>query len=139
MSRWQNSGTTGLTFPADPETLRTAGPGFLIAAMRAFGALSTDNEVAAVTRFDSFRGGSTGRKAVLDVRYRRPDPALPTALFVKFSRDFDDPRRDRGSSQMELEVAFGCLSAATALPITVHRDPAHRTDLVRGRRDRTAL
>lgn len=121
MSRWQNGGTTGSMFPADPDTLRAAGPEFLTEAMHAFGALSTDNEVAAVTRFDEFRGGSTGRKAVLDVRYRRPDPTLPTALFVKFSRDFDDPRRDRGKSQMELEVAFGALSAATALPITVPR------------------
>ncbi|MFV8163235.1 hypothetical protein ACNQVK_14270 [Mycobacterium sp. 134] len=73
----------------------------------------------AITRFEECTGGSTGRKALLDIRYAHPADGLPTELFVKFSRNFDSPRRDRGKSQMALEVAFGALSAGTTLPVTV--------------------
>lgn len=119
MQRWVTGDGTGLEFPADPDTLRDAGPEFLTSALRAFGVLPPDNRISAITRFEDCTGGSTGRKALLDVRYADPADGLPTGLFVKFSRDFDDPRRDRGKSQMELEVAFGALSARTELPVTV--------------------
>lgn len=118
MTRWATGDATGVSFPADPETLEHAGADFLTSAMHAFGTLSPDNSVRRITRIEAVGGGSTGRKALLDVEYEHPC-ALPDALFVKFSRDFGDPRRDRGASQMELEVAFGAMSAATALPITV--------------------
>ncbi|WP_371454690.1 hypothetical protein [Mycobacterium sp. GA-1841] len=111
--------TTALRFPADPETLRTAGPEFLTTALHTFGVLAEHNRVDAITRLEECSGGSTGRKALLDVRYSHPTGGLPTELFVKFSRDFDNPRRDRGKTQMELEAAFAALSADTALPITV--------------------
>ena len=42
-------------------------------------------------------------------------------LFVKFSRDFDDPVRDRGRTQMESEVKFASLSLAPGFPIVVPR------------------
>lgn len=119
MQRWVTGDGTGLEFPADPDTLRDAGPVFLTAALHAFGALPQENRISAITRFEDCTGGSTGRKALLDVRYADPADGLPTELFVKFSRDFDNPRRDRGKSQMELEVAFGALSADTKLPVTV--------------------
>ncbi|MFV8302762.1 hypothetical protein [Mycolicibacterium peregrinum] len=119
MQRWVTGDGTGLEFPADPDTLRAAGPVFLTAALHAFGALPRENRISAITRFEDCTGGSTGRKALLDVRYADPADGLPTELFVKFSRDFDNPRRDRGKSQMELEVAFGALSADTKLPVTV--------------------
>ena len=44
-----------------------------------------------------------------------------TELFVKFSRDFDDPVRDRGRTQMESEVKFASLSLAPGFPIVVPR------------------
>ncbi|MGV0814984.1 hypothetical protein ABQF34_23720 [Mycolicibacterium boenickei] len=119
MQRWVTGDGTGLEFPADPDTLRDAGPAFLTSALRAFGVLPQDNRVSAITRFEDCTGGSTGRKALLDVIYAYPVEGLSTELFVKFSRDFDDSRRDRGKSQMELEVAFGELSAHTQLPVTV--------------------
>lgn len=119
MQTWVIGDRTGLEFPADPDTLRNAGPDFLTSAMRAFGVLPPGNRVSAITRLEECAGGSTGRKALLDVRYAQSVAGLPTELFVKFSRDFGDPRRDRGKSQMDLEVAFAALSAGTALPVTV--------------------
>lgn len=119
MQRWVTGDDTGLRFPADPDTLRETGPAFLTAALHAFDVLPRDNRVSVVTRFEDCSGGSTGRKALLDVRYADPADDLPTELFVKFSRDFDSARRDRGKSQMELEVAFGALSAGTKLPVRV--------------------
>lgn len=116
MTRWATA-ESGLLFPAEPDSLRDAGAEFLTTAMRQFGTLSPDNSVTAVTGFRECGGGSTGRKVALEVSYARPGP--PTALFAKFSRDFDDPRRDRGRTQMDLEVRFGALSARTALPVAV--------------------
>ena len=116
MTRWATV-SGGLKFPAEPDALRVGGAEFLTAAMRDFGTLPPDNEVVTVNRFQECAGGSTGRKAMLDVTYRRPGP--PTELFVKFSRDFDNPRRDRGRSQMDLEVRFAELSAQTRLPVAV--------------------
>ncbi|CRZ13260.1 hypothetical protein [Mycolicibacterium neworleansense] len=119
MQRWVIGDGTGLEFPADPDTLRSAGPDFLTSALHTFGALPQGNRITEITRFQECAGGSTGRKALLDVRYADPADLLPSELFVKFSRDFDNSRRDRGKSQMELEVAFGALSAGAELPVTV--------------------
>ena len=51
----------------------------------------------------------------------RPQPGLHTELFVKFSRDFDNPIRDRGKTQMEPEVRFASLSRVAGFPIAVPR------------------
>ena len=56
---------------------------------------------------------------MLSVEYDRPAPGLHTDLFVKFSRDFDNPVRDRGKTQMEPEVRFAALSRAPGFPIAV--------------------
>ena len=72
---------------------------------------------SAVTELTEFRGGSTGRKALLSVEYDRGD--LPADLFVKFSRDFDDAARDGGRTQMEFEVRFALLSQTPEFPIVV--------------------
>jgi hypothetical protein len=119
MTHWVTGDATGLAIPADPATLREAGAEFLTTAIRRFGLLAADNKVTRVSRFEECGGGSTGRKALLDVEYERPQPGLRTELFVKFSRDLDNPRRDRGKSQMELEVSFAALSVRTDLPIAV--------------------
>ena len=109
----------GRLIPADPEALRSGGPRFLTDAFRASGVLSADNTVRRITDFREIVGGSTGRKVVVSVEYDKPLPGLHTDLFVKFSRDFDDPTRDRGKTQMEPEVRFASLSRVPGFPIAV--------------------
>ena len=92
--RWVTGDHFGLAIPADPAALRAGGAAFLTEAFRISGALGTDNAVKRISQFDEVPGGSTGRKLLLSVEYDVPD--THTDLFVKFSRDFDDPIRDRG-------------------------------------------
>ena len=110
---------SGLLIPAHSAALRDAGEPFLTAAFRASGALAADNRVLRITRFEDCAGGSTGRKLLLSVAYQKPAPGLPTDLFVKFSRDFDDPNRDRAKNQLEPEVRLARLSRAPGFPIAV--------------------
>jgi hypothetical protein len=109
----------GLAIPADPNGLRNGGARFLTDAFRASGVLADGNAVAGIAEFREVAGGSTGRKVVLSVEYDRPQPGLPTDLFVKFSRDLSNPVRDRGKTQMEPEVRFASLSRAPGFPIAV--------------------
>ncbi|NGY03370.1 hypothetical protein [Solimonas terrae] len=109
----------GLPIPADIEALRTAGLPFLNEAFRVFGALAADNRVTRITEFRECPGGSTGRKLLLAVDYAQPAAGLRRELFVKFSRDFDDPIRDRARTQMEREIAFAQLASAPGFPIAV--------------------
>jgi hypothetical protein len=118
---WERGDLLGHDFPVHLEALRAAGPAYLTGAFRATGALGPDNHVSAITQLEPFRGGSTGRKALLSVRYERPDPDLPEHLFVKFSRDLDHEIRDRGKRQMESEVRFGLLSRIPDFPVAVPR------------------
>jgi hypothetical protein len=110
---------TGLDIPAHAEALRAAGTDFLTRAFRAFGSMPPDNHVTAITRFDDCPGGSTGAKLFLTVDYARAEPGLPTELFVKFSRDFADPRRDHQRGEMESEARFAALSRLPGFPIEV--------------------
>ncbi|OBK34988.1 hypothetical protein A5658_10050 [Mycobacterium sp. 1245111.1] len=112
--RWVVGDHLGLSMPADPNALRAGGTAFLTEAFRAYG---IDNSVTRITRFAEVSGGSTGRKALLRVEYAAPG-AL-TDLFVKFSRDFDSPIRDRGKTQMESEILFASLSREPGFPIRV--------------------
>ncbi len=116
---WVRGDATGLLYPAHPDALRMAGTGFLTAALRTYGTLSADDEVVAIDRFDEVSDGSTGRKAALTVRYAGEHPHAPANLFVKFSRDFDDPVRDIGRTQMESETRFAALTRAPGFPIVV--------------------
>jgi hypothetical protein len=118
---WERGDLLGHDLPVHLEALRAAGPTFLTSAFRATGALGADNRVVAITELEPFRGGSTGRKAVLSVAYERPDGDLPERLFAKFSRDLDDELRDRGKRQMEPEVRFGLLSRIPDFPVAVPR------------------
>lgn len=111
----------GLRFPAHREALLAGGAEFLTAAFRATGALATDNCVTRIDRFQECPGGSTGRKFFLTVGYERPVPGLHEQLFVKFSRDFQDHRRDRAKVQMERETRFALLSRSPDFPVTVPR------------------
>ena len=114
--------TTGLLIPARPEALAEAGAAFLTQAFRAFGALGADNAVARIVSAAPCPGGSTGAKLFLSVEYARRDASLDTELFVKFSRDFDDARRDsRGRWEMAPEVPFNALARLPGFPIKVPR------------------
>jgi hypothetical protein len=110
---------TGLRMPAHPEALRAGGEDFLTEAFRAFGSIAPDNRVARITRFEPCLGGSTGQKVFLSVEYERPGPGLHADLFVKFSRDFSDPLRDRGRYEMESEARFAAVSRMPGFPISV--------------------
>ena len=111
---------TGLAIPAHPDAIREAGEAFLTRAFRAFGSLGDDNAVARITRIEPCPGGSTGQKLFVTIEYAKPDPALHTELFVKFSRDFADERRDeQGRFEMRSEVPFARLSRNAGFPIRV--------------------
>lgn len=110
---------TGLTIPAHAEALRAAGAVFLSTAFRAFGSLDPGTRVARITRLENCPGGSTGQKLFLSVEYDPPAPHLHTDLFVKFSRDFSDPLRDRGRFEMASEVRFAALSRLAHFPVSV--------------------
>jgi hypothetical protein len=117
--RWVTGDQFGLAFPADPVGLRGGGPRFLTDAFRASGVLDGDNSVTRITEFHEVAGGSTGRKVTLAVEYGKAAAGLHTDLFVKFSRDLDNPIRDRGKNQMEPEVRFASLSRVPEFPIAV--------------------
>jgi len=117
--RWVTGDHFGLSIPADPAALRAGGTAFLTRAFRASGALAADNAVTRISGFQEVPGGSTGRKLLLRIEYEKPDAHAHTDLFVKFSRDLDNPVRDRGKTQMESEVLFASLSGAPGFPITV--------------------
>jgi hypothetical protein len=119
LHRWVTGDQFGQPIPADPAALRSGGPRFLTRAFRLSGALAIDNSVTSITDFREVAGGSTGRKVALSVEYDKPQPSLHTDLFVKFSRDLDNPLRDRGKTQMEPEVRFAALSRAPGFPIAV--------------------
>ena len=111
---------TGLAIPAHPDAMREAGADFLTRAFRAFGSLGQDNAVASIAHIEHCPGGSTGQKLFLRVAYARPDPALHSELFVKFSRDFGDDRRDaQGRFEMRSEVPFARLARGADFPIAV--------------------
>jgi len=117
--RWVTGDQFGVAIPTDPSALRVGAPAFFTDAFRASGALMDGNSVTRVTDFREIAGGSTGRKAMVSVEYERPAAGLHTDLFVKFSRDLDNPIRDRGKTQMESEVRFASLSRAPGFPIAV--------------------
>jgi len=116
---WVEGDIFGMEMPTCPRALQEAGPEFLTRAFRRIGSISDENAVARITRFEDCPRGSTGRKVLLSVEYAQPDPALHTDLFVKFSRDFDDPLRDNQRYEMECEARFAAVSIAPGFPIDV--------------------
>ena len=116
---WVTGDHFGLPIPADPAALHAGGAAFLTRAFRVSGTLTAGNAVTGISRFQEVPGGSTGRKLLLRVEYDKPVASNHTDLFVKFSRDFDDPIRDRGKTQMESEILFASLSREPGFPITV--------------------
>jgi hypothetical protein len=127
---------TGLAIPAHADALLAAGPEFLTRAFHEFGSLPADNRVTRIFDAEPFSGGNSGHKLRFSVEYANPDPALDIKLFVKFSRDFADPFRDRRRHELEAEVRLALLSRHPAFPITVPHawfadfDPATGTGLI---------
>ena len=117
--RWVVGDQFGLAFPADPVGLRSGGTRFLTDAFRVAGVLGDDNSVTRIKEFREVAGGSTGRKVAMEVEYDKAVAGLHTDLFVKFSRDLDNPIRDRGRTQMEPDVRFASLSRVPEFPIAV--------------------
>lgn len=110
---------TGIAIPAHARALMNAGPDFLTRAFRAFGSLGHDNAVSQIVEALPCSDGNSGDKLFLTVAYERPDPALHTGLFVKFSRDFTDAFRDRRRFELEAEVRLAALSRHPAFPVAV--------------------
>ena len=110
---------TGLRIPAHIDALLADGPAFLTRAFLRFGALAPGNQVTAIAGHHVCPGGSTGAKFFMDVAYAHAEPGLPTRLFVKFSRDFDDARRDWQRHEMEGEARLGPLTRRSDFPISV--------------------
>lgn len=111
---------TGLDLPAHPEALLAAGPDWLTTALHAFGSLAPANRVTALDA-QPCPGGSTGKKLFLRLETLRPEPALQGRLFAKFSRDFDDERRDWQRTEMAGEARFVALSRQAGFPTRVPR------------------
>lgn len=111
---------TGLVIPAHADALAEGGAAWLTEAFRRFGSLAADNAVARIVRFERCPGGSTGAKYLLDVEWARANPGLTPALFVKFSRDFTDRRRDHpGRYEMAAEAPFMALARQPGFPVAV--------------------
>ncbi len=113
--------TTGLSIPIHADALIAAGPDWLTRACHAYGSLAPDNAVTAITHAAIFSGGNSGQKLQLSVSYARPEPHLPRDLFVKLSRDWTDPFRDRRRLELEAEVRLAQLSRLPAFPVEVPR------------------
>lgn len=118
---WVHGDRFGLRIPAHSHALRAGGAAFLTQSFHTTGALAADNRVVRVNRFEEFLIGGTGRKAILSVEYAKPGPDLCTDLFVKFSRDFEDPIRDKSKHLLDPEIRLALLSRAPGFPIAVAR------------------
>lgn len=110
---------TGLSIPAHIDAFRTMGTDFLTRAFRTFGAIDPGNSVTEIVALEACPGGSTGDKYFLTVAYARQEPDLHTRLFLKFSRDFTDSRRDWQRTEMESEARLVALSRVPGFPIRV--------------------
>ncbi len=110
---------TGLSIPAHVDAFRDGGVDFLTTALRRFGAIASDNSVTRIVALEPCAGGSTGHKYYLTLDYARDQPGLHRELFLKFSRDFSDARRDLQRTEMDSEARFVALSREAGFPIRV--------------------
>ena len=115
-SNFVTGDATGLTIPAHPEALMAAGQESLTKLLHAFGSLGADNRITAMSARPCL-GGSTGKKLFLTLDYARPEPGLERVLFAKFSRDFDDARRDWQRTEMAGEALFMPLTRQPGFPV----------------------
>lgn len=111
--------THGLPVAPDAASLRAGGADYLTRLFRAAGTLAPDNTVTRIASCEEWKGGATGRKLLLSLEYARDEGAPPADLFVKFSRNLDDPIRDRLRTHMDSEISFANLSRTPGFPIRV--------------------
>lgn len=116
---WAPGDDSGLQIPANLSAVIEGGPDYLTRAFQSSGALAMDNSVTRITQAEECFGGGTGAKMLLAVEYARPAKDLPGQLFVKFSRNFEDPNRDRSRHLMVSEIQFAALSRTPGFPIRV--------------------
>ena len=116
---WVPGDGTGLAIPADAQALRQGGADYLTHIFRACGVLDAANRVTEIREFAPFVAGGTGSKLQLAVAYAQPTAGLQTQLFVKFSRNFADPIRDRVRFMLQPEIQFAALSREPGFPIVV--------------------
>ena len=116
---WVEGDALGLALPANADALRNGGGEWLSKAFRASGALGLNARVARITDARELAVGGTGAKMLLSVEYEGDAERLPADLFVKFSRNFQDPVRDVNAHHMRAEVKFAALSREPSFPITV--------------------
>jgi len=116
---WVTGDATGLALPAHAEAFRKGGTAWLTRAFHAFGSLPADNAVVAIDRMEPCPGGSTGQKFFLTLSYAKDGPGLQRDLFLKFSRDFTDERRDWQRTEMEGEARLVAISRLPGFPIRV--------------------
>ena len=117
--RWVTGEMSGLEIPADAASLLSGGCGFLTRAFHSSGALPGHNKVSRIIEAKEFHGGGTGKKLVLTLAYEQHEPALPTRLCIKFSRNFEIELRDRARNMMVSEARFAMLSRIPDFPVTV--------------------
>jgi hypothetical protein len=118
-SRWVTGEIFGLEIPADAETLISSGADFLTEAFHTSGALAANNRVSRILRAEEFFGGGTGKKLLLTLAYELPEAAVPSELFIKFSRNFDNELWDRARFMLISEANFAVLSRSPDFPVTV--------------------
>lgn len=109
----------GLAFPTHPQAFLAAGAQWLTHAFRSFGSIAADNAVTRIVSVRPCPGGSAGAKLMIEVAYAKADPGLHRHLFVKFSRDFADQRRDRQRFEMLSEARFARYSRFEGFPVRV--------------------
>lgn len=138
-SRWVTGEIFGIDIPADLDALvadAAGGVNYLTRAFHRAGSLAPDNRVVAIVDAQEFVGGGTGKKALLTLAYESAEPDLPEALFIKFSRNFDNELWDRARHLMVSEAHFAVLSRSPDFPVAVPRclfadvDPASGTGLI---------
>ncbi|MFM5906937.1 MAG: hypothetical protein ACKOPO_05035 [Novosphingobium sp.] len=112
---------TGLFLPATAAELAACGPDWWTAAFRAFGVFGSDDRATAVLRCEAAGGGNSGQKAVAEIAWQSGPRQRCDTLFVKFSRDFGDPFRDRRRDELEAEVRLARLARHPAFPVKVAR------------------
>jgi hypothetical protein len=110
---------TGLDIPAHPDAFVEGGAEFLTLAFRTFGSIGPDNAVLRIDTIEHCPGGSTGHKMFITVTYVLDEPDLHRELFVKFSRDFTDSRRDWQRTEMLGEAKFEPITRLPGFPIRV--------------------
>lgn len=112
---------TGLPVAAHPAALLDAGPDYLTRVFRAYGAIGAENAVTRIVTVEPCLAGNSGEKLFLTIDYARDEPGLDRALFVKFSRHFDDAFRDRRRGETDGEVRIAALSRLPGFPVACAR------------------